>query len=150
MDVALVVRRAAGVDAAVLDHRLERRPLPQVERVDRLDVVVGIDDDRRRALGVQPVRVDDGCPPVGDTSTCSKPMARESIGDELGGRPHVGVVFGQRADARDAQQIEVVGQALVCRPLEERVQVVEAVGSIRPRSSFRAQTRWQPGGCHLA
>ena len=75
--VALVVGRATAVDAAVLDGRLERRRVPQVERIDRLDVVVGVDEDRRRAFGMQPVGVDDRMAAgVGETSTFSKPIFR--------------------------------------------------------------------------
>ena len=57
--LALVVGRAAGVDLAVADRRLERRRLPQVERIDRLHVVVAVEEDRRRARRAQPVAVDD-------------------------------------------------------------------------------------------
>ena len=57
--LALVVGRAARVDLAVADRRLERRRLPQVERIDRLHVVVAVEQDRRRALGAEPVAVDD-------------------------------------------------------------------------------------------
>ena len=59
VDLALVVGRAAGEHPVADDDRLERRRGPQVERVDRLDVVVAVDEDRRGAVGVEPVRVDD-------------------------------------------------------------------------------------------
>ena len=48
-DLALVVGRPARVDLAVADRGLERRRLPQVERIDRLHVVVAVEEDRRRA-----------------------------------------------------------------------------------------------------
>ena len=88
MDLALVVGGAAGEDAPVLDARLERRPHPQVERIDRLDVVVAVDEDRRRTLGVQPVGVDDrDGRPSGETSTCSRPHGSQALGEPLrGGR----------------------------------------------------------------
>ena len=55
--LAFVVGRAAGVDVAVADGRLERRADPFVERLGRLHVVVAIDEhDRlaghRRRLGI--------------------------------------------------------------------------------------------------
>ena len=55
--LAFVVGRAAGVDVAVADGRLERRADPFVERLGRLHVVVAVDQgDRfaghRRRLGV--------------------------------------------------------------------------------------------------
>ena len=57
--LALVVGRAARVDLAVADGRLERRRLPEVERIDRLHVVVAVEEDRRRARRAEPVAVDD-------------------------------------------------------------------------------------------
>ena len=59
VDLALVVGRAAREDPVADDDRLERRRRPQVERVDRLDVVVAVDDDRRGVRRVEPVGVDD-------------------------------------------------------------------------------------------
>ena len=50
-------------DAPVANERLERGRLPQLDRVDRLDVVVAVHEDRRGALGVEPVRVDDRVAP---------------------------------------------------------------------------------------
>ena len=59
VDLALVVGCAAGQHPVADDDRLERRRGPQLERVDRLDVVVAVDEDRRGAGGVEPVGVDD-------------------------------------------------------------------------------------------
>ena len=57
--LALVVDGAAGPALAVDDHRVERRRGPLLERVDRLHVVVAVDQHgRRRRPGVQPVAVD--------------------------------------------------------------------------------------------
>jgi len=49
----------------------------------------------------------------------------EVIGDEMCRRPGVGVVLGKRPDARDAKQVEVVGETLVAGALEKRVKVGE-------------------------
>jgi hypothetical protein len=49
-EVALVVGRAAGVEAAVADRRLERRRVPQLRVARVLDVVVPVDHHRRRVL----------------------------------------------------------------------------------------------------
>ena len=64
VDLALVVGRPAGQDPVADDDRLERRGGPQVERVDRLDVVVAVDEDRRRARarGASPRRRPGGRP----------------------------------------------------------------------------------------
>jgi hypothetical protein len=48
-EVPLVVRRAARPDAPVADLRLERSAPPLLERARALDVVVPVDEDRRRA-----------------------------------------------------------------------------------------------------
>ena len=45
-DVALVIRNPPGVHLAVPDARLERRCVPQVQRLRRLNVVVVVEDDR--------------------------------------------------------------------------------------------------------
>ena len=58
--LSLVVGRSARVDLAVADRRLKGRRLPQLDRVDRLHVVVAVEEDRRRAFGAQPVAIDDG------------------------------------------------------------------------------------------
>ncbi len=42
-----------------LDDRLEGRFVPELERIDGLYVVVGVDDDGRGAIGMEPVGVDD-------------------------------------------------------------------------------------------
>ena len=57
--LALVIGGATGIDAPVLDARLEGRPLPEVERIDRLHVVVAVHQHRRGTVGVQPVGIDD-------------------------------------------------------------------------------------------
>ena len=49
VEVALVVRRAAGVDVAVAHLRLERRRVPGLERRDGLHVVVPVDQQVRCA-----------------------------------------------------------------------------------------------------
>jgi hypothetical protein len=49
----------------------------------------------------------------------------EVIGDEVGRGSRIGIVLGKRPDARDAEQVEVVGQTLVPGALEKRVKVGE-------------------------
>ena len=43
VDLALVVAGAAGVNHAVPDHRFEGRVVPQVQRINRLDIVVAVE-----------------------------------------------------------------------------------------------------------
>lgn len=58
VELRLVVRRAAGMDAAVTDLRLEGRGAPLLERFRRLDVEVPVDEEGR-GLGA-------GAPPLPD------------------------------------------------------------------------------------
>ena len=87
---ALVVARAAGEDATVLDDGLERRPAPLVERIDRLDVVVGVGDRGRRALGMQPVGVDDRMAAGLGHLDVLEPGRPQVIGEPLGRARAVG------------------------------------------------------------
>ena len=53
IEVALVVAGPAGVQALAPDRRLERRRRPLVDGVRRLDVVVAVDEHRRRVLAAR-------------------------------------------------------------------------------------------------
>ncbi len=56
-DLALVVGRAASQDLAVPLHRLEWGRVPFIERFDRLDVVVAVDQHGRSVrVGSHPLR----------------------------------------------------------------------------------------------
>ena len=78
-DLALVVRGAPAEDLAVALGGLERRGMPLVERFHRLDVVVTVDKNGRRAgiLG-RPVGEDGGLAgrarPVSQISTVGNPV----------------------------------------------------------------------------
>ena len=52
--VPLVVGDAAGVELAVASGQLERRGIPELERVGRLHVEVRIREDRRRGVRRSP------------------------------------------------------------------------------------------------
>ena len=92
-DLALVVRGAAARGSTLravrpgLDERLERVVVPQLERVDRLDVVVAV-EQRRRARG----RRGRGRPPSGGRASArtlaSKPMLRRSAACHSARRLH--------------------------------------------------------------
>jgi hypothetical protein len=62
-DLALVVGGAAGQQLPVPLHRLERRRVPFIQRLDRLHVVVAVDEHGRgRWIGGRPVREHGGQP----------------------------------------------------------------------------------------
>ena len=105
-ELALVVGDAAPDEPAVAHERLERRVLPQVERVDGLHVVVAVDDHRRRTGRLVDPAVDDRMQVGRDHLDLGRPDAAEAIGDPLGGRDHVGRVLVQGRHAGDARDLE--------------------------------------------
>ena len=139
VDLALVVGRAAGEHPAVDDHRLERRRRPQLDGIDRLDVVVAVDEHGRRIGRVEPVRVDDGMAAglerlgVLDAGRCQR------VGQPLGRAPAVGGVRGDAGDARDAQEVLVRLDAFVVRRLEMGGKGVDGGvgGRVRGRGGVR-------------
>ena len=77
-DPGLVVGDATGVDPAVPLGRLERRGVPVGGVAGRLDVVVGVEQDRRRAgSGPSTCPITAGRPPSRTIST-ARPSARSS------------------------------------------------------------------------
>jgi hypothetical protein len=105
--LALVVDGAPGARLALDDDRLERRRVPQLERVDRLHVVVAVDEDRRRAgAGVQPVAVHGGGPGRLQDLDVLEPGGGHQPGAELGRAADVARVVGMSGDRGDAQPVE--------------------------------------------
>ena len=100
--LALVVGGAARVDLAVAHRRLERRAGPQIHRIDRLHVVVAVEQNRRLARGVQPLAVDNRVARRSMSRTFCMPTAQR-IGGPLRGAADVGGVLGKRADARNRE-----------------------------------------------
>ena len=129
-DLALVVGRAARVDLAVADGRFKRRRLPQLDRIDRLDVVVAVEEDRRRTFGAQPVAVDDGVAGRFDEPDVVEADAAHLLGRPLGAAPDVAGVLRQGADARNRE----VGLQLLDVAVTVRVDEVDDV--VHWRSAF--------------
>ena len=102
--LALVVGGAARVDLAVADRRLERRRLPQLQRIDRLHVVVAVEQDRRRAGRAEPVAVDDRVARRVDQPDVLQADPPHLVGAPLGAALDVAGMLGQRADARNREQ----------------------------------------------
>ena len=101
--LALVVGRAARVDLAVANRGLERRRGPEIERIDRLHVVVAVEEDRRLAWSAEPVAVDDRIAWRVDQRDVLHAGGTKRVGGPLGRAPHVGRVLRQRADARNRE-----------------------------------------------
>ena len=54
-----VIGRSTGVDAALLDDRLKRRVVPQIQGIHRLGIKVPVNQNGRSARGVKPSTIDD-------------------------------------------------------------------------------------------
>ena len=115
--LALVVGGAAGVQlGSPLDGRLERRVRPQLQRVDRLHVVVAVDErDRRvRRRPTATRRRPPGARRRPDLDG-GEPGRRKRLGQPLGAAPHVRRVRRVGGDRRDPQPgVEVGVQVPVC------------------------------------
>ena len=113
--LALVVDRAAGEELVAADRRLERRRLPQLERVDRLYVVVAVDHDGWAVVPDQPFCVHRRVSAVVrlpdlDSAEASPP---EGLDRPLRAGPHVRRVRRLGRDRRDPQPlVQVVQQPL--------------------------------------
>ena len=70
-----------------------------------MHVVVGIAERRGFAGSVQPVGIDQGMAVGRDDLDVFHADAAEFVGHEIGGLLYVGLVFFQRADARDAEEV---------------------------------------------
>ena len=120
-DVALVVARPAGEHPAVDDDRIERRRRPLVDRIGRLDVVVAVDDDRRRPGRMEPVGVDDGVAAGRRGLGVVHSDRAESLGQPVGRALAVGGVDRLGRHAGDPQEREVVLETALLVGVEVRL-----------------------------
>ena len=119
MDLALVVGRAASEHPVANDDGLERRRGPQVERVDRLDVVMAVDEDGGRVgAGMEPVRVDGRIAGRLLEGHVLGTGTLERSGEPGCRRAAVVAVRGQPRDARDPQERLVAFETIVAGRLE--------------------------------
>ena len=106
---ALVVHRSPPVEAPVALGRLEGRRHPLLRPARRLHVVVAVDEQRGRARGVEPVRVDVGvlARHLEEAHVLEAGLAQEGRG-RLGRAAHL---LGREALGGDARDADEVGQA---------------------------------------
>ena len=102
-DLTLVVSRSSGAQLLARDRGLERRRLPELERRDRLDVVVAVHDDRGRVRVVAGPLGEDGgqalgLPHLGDREA-GVPQGLRQV---LGRTPDVALVRGVAGDRGDS------------------------------------------------
>ena len=102
-DLPLVVGRTASVKLTLSNGRLERRGLPQLDRIDRLHVVVAVKENRRSARRVQPLAVDDGVARCLDDAHVLEADSTHVIRAPLGRPAHVSLMLRKRADAWDRE-----------------------------------------------
>ena len=102
-DLALVVGGPARVDLAIAHRRFEGRRLPEIQRIDRLHVVVTVEEDGRRSLGAEPVAVDHRIPGRLDQPDVLHADPPHLVGGPLGTAAHICLVLRQRADAGDGE-----------------------------------------------
>ena len=118
-DVALVVGRTAGEHPSFLDHRDERRRLPEIDGIHGLDVVVRIHQDGGLARRMQPIRVNQRMTSrLADLDVFH--ARRPQVGrDEFGCRAAVGCVLLQRRNAGNPKQRLERLQPRILRVVEE-------------------------------
>jgi hypothetical protein len=118
-EMRLVVGDAAGVEPPVALGQLERRRLPEVERVGRLHVEVRVAEDRRRgirALGGGQLADDERAPAVPGDDVGRAAGAADALRDPVRGGLDVLRVVRVRADRGNGDQLgELRAQLLVRR-----------------------------------
>jgi hypothetical protein len=108
--LSLVVGRAAGEQVLATHRGLERRGHPQLQRVDRLDVVMPVDEHGRRVrLGGRPLGEDRRHAARVPHLDGGEPVPAERVGQPAGAAPDVRRVGGVGADRRDAQPRVQIG-----------------------------------------
>ena len=87
---------------------------PFIERFGGLHVVVRVAEHRRLAGSMQPVGVNQRMALGRDDLDVLHADAAQIVGHEVGGLVHIGLVFGEGADAGNAEKIfEFVEKALL-------------------------------------
>ena len=104
-NLALVIAGAARGDDAVLDAGIEWGPMPEIERIDRLHVVVAIDQDGRTSCFPRSTPHDDRMP-WRFMSLGSQSDGREFLFQPVGTVEHLLLVFRVGRDASEAKKID--------------------------------------------
>ena len=99
----LVVNGAPRIQIPVADLRLEGRRAPLIERVDRLDIVVAVDECRRQRRIHEALGVDRGMPGGFDELGVVKADLASLGGEVLGVAPDVGGMCRIGRDAWDPE-----------------------------------------------
>ena len=109
--LTLVVGRAAPEQLVTPHGRLERRALPQLQRIDRLHVVMAVDDDHRSAFALgRPMRKDSRMACRLPDLHVGESRLAGPVGKPFGAGTHIARVAGIGTDRRDTQPRVEVGQ----------------------------------------
>ena len=118
-NLPFVVGRSAAEQLTILPNGLEGRRFPEVQRIDRLDIVVTVKQDRRLARGLQPVGIDDRMSGGVDDLRVLQPDSLVLLGEVARGAADVVGVFGLARYARDAEKVLELAEPLLTRLVEE-------------------------------
>src|SRR5687767_12209163 len=136
--LALVVAGAARVDPAVADRRLERRTVPGVQRLRRLDVVVAVDEHRPCRVGRSYFSEDD---------RISARLHEPRLGAGVGHEPlHEGGALADSRVLRRDRRLTQQRAQLVDEALTVRLDVIEdVVHNLRARKAKGSERITEPG-----
>jgi hypothetical protein len=104
--VGLHVTGAASVDAATANLRRERGRRPQLQRVNRLDIKVTVDQHGSSARGMQPIPVDHRVAGRGKKLNVLQPRAPKTLGCPPGRSPDVVLMLWNGRTAGDPQEVD--------------------------------------------
>src|SRR2546428_10899099 len=104
-DLPLVIGCSAPEEQGVLLTRLERWRGPEVEWVDRLNVIVPVEQHGWLARGLQPIGVDDRMASCLDDLGVLESDHLVLLGQVAGSAPYVGGALGLAGDAGDPKKM---------------------------------------------
>jgi hypothetical protein len=155
VELPLVVGRAAGVEPAVPQGRLERRRLPLLFRPRRLDVEVPVDEHRRsatrRSLG-RPKLADDERERLRLDQLRVAACGADEVAHPLPGAPHVILVSRIGADRRNPEERRELFQpgwfdlSHAARVYSPKVARLSAKRATRPEASGSPRARAASSG----
>ena len=79
--------------------------MPKLQRIRRLDIVVAVAKHRGLAGGVEPVAINERIARGGDDLDIFNAGTAQTFSDKMRGCGDVRLVFGERADAGDAEEV---------------------------------------------
>ena len=146
--LALVVGGPASVDLPAHDSGIKRVGVPFVDRVDRLHVVVSVEQDRRLAGRMAPFPIDERVPPAfNDLDGVESALNQLAL--RIVRRPaNVRTVLRKRADAGDSQEAEefiLIALAISGDAFGEGRHLIQGCWHARRIATGRPDPNWGSG-----